>query len=69
MDKELILGYIKGRGYCTRSQIGIEFGKEDPEIIDIHLSASVEKGLIRKVKYQTESSHGTLYYVPYHKEG
>lgn len=69
MDKNLILDFIREKGYRTRSEIGINFGKEDQEVIDIHLSASIERGAIKCVEYAAGNRHEKLYYMPYHKEG
>lgn len=69
MDKNTLLEYIQQQGYCTREDISGHFKGEDPEVIDIHLSAFVDNKSIKKIDYSFRKKHGVLYFIPYQKEG
>ncbi len=64
MDREEITGYIAKTGFMTLEQLRFIFKGDNEEILDISLTALVEKNKIRRVNFRTAEGTDILYYIP-----
>ena len=70
MDPKKLAKFIAQTGYRTLAEIKQECQGQDPEILDMQLQYLLDKGLARRVRYDTgEEEKGELYYVPYKSQG
>ena len=55
---------IKNGGYLTLTELKEIFEKEDPEILEMHLTFLVDKNQVRKADFQATAGPDTCYFIP-----
>lgn len=65
MEPQKLLEYIKATGYRTSSDIGSAFSQVNAEILTMTQTYLVEKGLARRVSFESpKGEKEDLYYIP-----